>query len=71
MKNKVEEWVNSMEKKELLKIREKLCKTYISLLIDKRYNIPASTRSQAEIKWLDVYVAFNSAFNLCEDEINS
>lgn len=59
-----------MEKKELLKIREKLRKTYISLLMDKGYNIPASTRLKAEIKWLDVYVAFNSAFNLHEDEIN-
>jgi hypothetical protein len=59
-----------MEKKDLLKIREKLHKSYISLLTNTGYNIPASTRSQAEIKWLDVYVAFNSAFDLHEDEDN-
>ena len=59
-----------MEKKDLLKIREKLHKSYISLLTNIGYNMPASTRSQAEIKWLDVYVAFNSAFDLHEDEDN-
>jgi len=59
-----------MEKEALLKIRERLRKKYISLLMSSGYNIPASTRSQAEIKWLDVYVAFNSAFDLHEDEAN-
>ena len=57
-----------MEKKDLLKIKEKLRKEYISLLMSRVYNIPASTRSQAEIKWLDVHIAFNSAFDLREEE---
>ena len=57
-----------MKKEDLLKIREKLHKKYVSLLMDKSYQIPAHTRSQAEIKWLDVYVAFNSAFDLKEME---
>lgn len=53
-----------MENKDLIKIREKLRKEYISMLMSSKYNIPPFTRSQAEIKWLDVYVAFNSAFDL-------
>jgi hypothetical protein len=59
-----------MTKEDLEKMREKLRKSYISLLMSRGYNIPASTRSQAEIKWLDVYVAFNSAFDLHEQEIS-
>lgn len=59
-----------MKKEDLLEVRKKLHKSYISLLMSSGYNIPASTRSQAEIKWPDVYVAFNSAFNLHEEEEN-
>lgn len=60
--------IDGMEKEDLLKVREKLRKSYISMLMSKEYNMPASSRSQAQIKWLDVYVAFNSAFDLHDME---
>jgi hypothetical protein len=48
---------------ELIKFKTKLQKNFISTTTDTRFKIPADTKSQAFIKWLEISVIFDSTID--------
>lgn len=49
-----------MKIKDLEQLKSKLRKEYISLLTSKQYKIPADTKQEAELKWLEFSIVFDN-----------
>ena len=57
-----------MQKEQLDKFKQKFYKNFISTLTSREYQIPANTKQQATLKWLEVSIIFDNTVKQIEKQ---